>query len=419
MEHRTPASATKSLIALVAACAMAASAANTSKLRVIVSTDFPPLDVCMSGCAADHTSDPDDVQSMVRFLLYANDFDVEALIASSATFAGVAKKQNILDILDLYAKVQPTLATHDARYPTADYLKARTFQGRSGTWGGSTANNIGAGKNTPASDSIISIVDRPDPRPVYISIWGDCSNVAQAIWDVKNKRSAADLQKFLSKIRIYQIAHQDGTIDWLMDTFPNLFIIYSAGGFSGMYGGLGSRGDVNWINTNIKQNRGPLGAVYPTAAMGVTGVKEGDSPSFLYLVSAAKGINNPEDPTQPSWGGQFNKSGSTSHYVDGGGASISKWQTDYQKDFALRAEWMVKPTVSTSSRSEHRGGLRVADGTVFVNAEPGAIVGIYDLRGEKLREGVAASQDTPLSFQLRTGTYFVRVGAAGSKVVVP
>jgi len=26
---------------------------------------------------------------------------------------------------------------------------------------------------------------------------------------------------------------------------------------------------------------------------------EGDSPSFLYLVSVNKGINNPEDPTQP------------------------------------------------------------------------------------------------------------------------
>jgi hypothetical protein len=40
----------------------------------------------MSGCPEDHTSDPDDIQSMVRFLLYANEFDVEGLVASSATF---------------------------------------------------------------------------------------------------------------------------------------------------------------------------------------------------------------------------------------------------------------------------------------------------------------------------------------------
>lgn len=42
---------------------------------------------------------------MVRFLLYTNEFDVEGLIASSATFANVANKQSILDILDLYDQV--------------------------------------------------------------------------------------------------------------------------------------------------------------------------------------------------------------------------------------------------------------------------------------------------------------------------
>jgi hypothetical protein len=32
-----------------------------SQLRIVISTNFPPLDVCMSGCPADHTSDPDDI----------------------------------------------------------------------------------------------------------------------------------------------------------------------------------------------------------------------------------------------------------------------------------------------------------------------------------------------------------------------
>ncbi|MGC8989176.1 MAG: nucleoside hydrolase-like domain-containing protein, partial [Verrucomicrobiia bacterium] len=72
--------------------------------RVIISTDFPPLDVIpvkgvKKGDPPEKCSDPDDVQSMVRFLLYANEFDVEGLIASAGTFANVARKQNILDIL--------------------------------------------------------------------------------------------------------------------------------------------------------------------------------------------------------------------------------------------------------------------------------------------------------------------------------
>ncbi len=311
--------------------------------RIVISSDFPPLDVCMSGCAADHTSDPDDVQSMVRFLLYANEFDIEGLIASSGTFANVANKQNILDIIDLYARVYDNLVAHDSLYPTPDYLRSVTYEGRSGTWGGSVSNNIGDGKDSQASDSIISMVDRPDPRPVWFCFWGDCSNLAQAIWKVKNTRSAAGLQKFLGKIRIYQIAHQDSTIDWMLNNFQDLFIIYSNSTYQGMFGGSNdSLGNLSWLNTHIRQNHGPLGAVYPPAAMGVDGLKEGDSPSFLYLVSAAHGMNDPEDPSQESWGGQYVRVDSTNHWVDGPGpSSISKWESQYQAEFAKRAGWML------------------------------------------------------------------------------
>jgi len=234
-----------------------------AQLRMVVSTDFPPTDVCMSGCAADHTSDPDDVQSMVRFLLYTNEFDVEGLIASSGTFANLAKKQNILDMLDLYAQVYNNLKSHDSQYPNPDYLRSVTFQGRSGTWGGTVSNNIGVGKDSEASNAIISIIDKPDTRPVWFCFWGDCSNLAQAIWKVQNTRSAAELQTFLSKIRIYQIAHQDDTIDWLLNNFPNLFIIYSKTTYMGIFGGTSDPlGNLTWLNTNIRQNHGPLGAPY-------------------------------------------------------------------------------------------------------------------------------------------------------------
>jgi xylan 1,4-beta-xylosidase len=323
--------------------------ADTVRLRVVISSDFPPTNVCMSGCAADHCSDPDDVQSMVRFLLYTNEFDVEGLIASSGTFANIAKKQNILDILNLYDEVDENLRRHDSRFPSADYLRSVTYQGRSGTWGGSVSNNIGGGKDSEASDSIISLVDRPDPRPIWFCFWGDCSNLAQAIWKVQNTRSTEDLKTFLGKIRVYQIAHQDSTIDWLLNNFPDLFIIYSKDTYQGIFGGPGDAlGDLTWLDTNIRRNHGPLGAIYPPAAMGVDGLKEGDSPSFMYLVSAAHGMNNPENPGQESWGGQYIRSGTTSHWIDGPGTiSISKWKSQYQAEFAQRADWMTR----TDSRS--------------------------------------------------------------------
>ena len=108
-----------------------------------------------------------------------------------------------------------------------------TFEGRSGTWGKKGTENIGEGKDSEASDALIAIVDKPDPRPVYVSVWGDCSVVAQAMWKVQHTRSEAELEAFLSKLRIHQIATQDGTIGWLRDNFPNLFIIHSAEDISG------------------------------------------------------------------------------------------------------------------------------------------------------------------------------------------
>jgi len=316
--------------------------ADTTRLRVIMSSDFPPTDVVMSGGPPEKCSDPDDVQSMVRFLLYANEFDIEALVASSGTFANYADKQHILDMIDLYDQVDENLRKHNPLYPTAETLRAVTFQGRTGTWGKSVSNNIGAGKDSEVSEAIIAIVDKPDPRPVYIGVWGDCSNIAQAIWKVQNTRSAAELDTFLSKMRIHQIAHQDDTIDWLLQNFPNLFIIYSKKTYQGMFGGSDPISNLAWVNTHIRFNHGPLCAVYPPAGMGCTGVCEGDSPSFLWLVSANRGLNDPDDPTQPSWGGQFNRDGTTNHYLDGiGGSSISRWRPQYQAEFQERADWCL------------------------------------------------------------------------------
>ena len=319
------------------------SAEAPKKMRVVISTDFPPLDVCMSGCASDHTSDPDDVQSMVRFLLYSNEFDVEGLIASSGTYANIAKKQNILDIIDLYDQVDENLRRHKTDFPTADALRAVTFQGLSGTWGKTIANNIGTGKDSEASNAIISLVDKVDSRPIWFCFWGDCSNLAQAIWKVQNTRSAEALKAFISKIRVFQIAHQDETIDWLLNNFPDLFIIYSKSTYMGVFGGPSDPlGSLSWVNTNVRQNHGVLGAIYPPAAISVEGLKEGDSPSFMYLISAVHGLNNPEIPSEESWGGRYVRSGSTNHWVDGiGGSSISKWKSEYQAEFAMRADWMV------------------------------------------------------------------------------
>ncbi|KAA5547260.1 DUF1593 domain-containing protein [Roseiconus nitratireducens] len=316
---------------------------NTKRLRVVVTTDFPPIGVVKeSDVPNDQKSDPDDMQSMVRFLLYANEFDIEALIASAGTFANIARKQNILDVIDRYALVYENLTQHDPLYPTPDKLRGVTFEGRSGTWGKKGIANIGEGQDSEASDALIAIVDKPDSRPVYVSVWGDCSVVAQAVWKVQQTRTPAELTTFLSKLRIHQIATQDGTIDWLRDNFPRLFIIHSAKTYQGMFGGRDPVSDLSWLNEHVRRGHGPLCDVYPHEGIGCTGVCEGDSPAFLWLVSANRGLNDPDDPTQESWGGQFKKDGEKNHFVDGPGPpSISKWRAEFQKEFAERADWCV------------------------------------------------------------------------------
>jgi hypothetical protein len=311
-----------------------------SQHSIIISSDFPPYPVT--------NSDPDDVQSMVRFLLYSNEFDVEGLIASAGTFEMVAEKKNILAVLDEYDKVDENLRKHDPGYPTADALRAVTYEGKGNNncvkihWGcGKQPHTeiIGKGLASEASNAIIAAADRLDPRPLWISVWGGPREVAQAIWDVKNTRNEKDLKTFISKLRIFLIACQDATHDWLMNEFPDLFIIESKITYTGMF----KSDNREWVEINIINNHGPLCAIYPPKAMSGPGVIEGDSPSFLYLLSANRGINNPEDPTQPSWGGQYVRKGTTNHYVDGsGGVSISRWKNDFQTEFRERADWCVK-----------------------------------------------------------------------------
>jgi hypothetical protein len=321
--------------------------------RVIITTDFPPVEVIPIGLnqgPADRRSDPDDVQSMVRFLLYANEFEVEGLVASSATLANVARKRNVLEILDLYDRVDEHLRKHDKRYPTADALRSVTWAGYDGAWGKPAPQILGDGKDSEASEAIIKIVDRSDSRPLWVCVWGGSQELAQAIWKVRKTRAPGELERFLSKLRVYLIAKQDGTAQWLLDSFPSLFIILSQTNYMGMFwnmkGSDPALADLAWINANIREGHGPLGAAYPKSGFNPAhpGQQEGDTPSFLHLVSGLRGVNDPEKPDQGGWGGRFVRPDSSrNHWFDdpAGPQTVFKWRMEVQAEFARRADWMA------------------------------------------------------------------------------
>jgi hypothetical protein len=321
--------------------------------RVLVLSDFPPLDVIPGGAGhgpAEKRSDPDDVQSMVRFLMYANEFDVEGLVASAGTFANIARKQNILDILNRYDLVDDTLRQQDGRYPTAEQLRGMTWQGRDHTWGKAADEIIGEARDSEASEAIIRVLDRADPRPVWVCVWGGSCELAQALWKVKKTRSPQEVDRILGALRVFMIglgdkSGQDGSGQWMLDQFPGLFVIVSKTTYVGMFGMSSPFGNLDWIYANIREGHGPLGAVYPRSGFNPNspGVQEGDTPSFMYLYSAVRGMNDPERPDQESWGGHYvQPNPGRRHWFDGPGPrSVSKWFPDMQKDFARRMKWCL------------------------------------------------------------------------------
>lgn len=331
--------------------------------RVVVMTDFPPINVLPGSTYRDGEpremySDPDDVQSLIRLLLYTNDLDLEGLIASAGSLANIARKRNILDVLDVYEEVQQNLARHDPRYPTAEALRAVTWQGLDGAWGSPSFGVegkpldtlIGIGKDTEASEAIIRVVNAPDPRPVWVCAWGGSCEVAQAIWKVRHTRAAQAFTRFLGKLRLYLICRQDNTTDWLLDSFPNLFIILSEKNYRGMFwnspGSDPTLSNLTWTNENLRTGHGPLAAAYPRSGWNseTPGVWEGDTPSYLHLVSAVRGVNDPEKPDEGGWGGKFaQRDPHKSHWFDDrtGQAAVYRWRPAVQAEFKQRADWML------------------------------------------------------------------------------
>lgn len=312
---------------------------NHAKPRVMILTDISSLE---GGIL-----EPDDAQSMVRFLLYANEFDVEGLIATAYGSHGT-HPDYIRSLVLAYGNVWESLAARDKAYPSCEYLLSliKTGNARCGM------EELGEGKDTEGSEWIIRTADRPDSRPLWILLWGGALDLAQAIWKVKTTRPAHEFQKFLLRLRIYAIGDQyDECGPWIRSNCPELFYITNYYSFRGMYrGGNTEPVSPGWVEENI-YGHGALGQCYPMYQGGdpfgeVRGIKEGDTPSFLYLVSGKK--HNLEKPWEDNWGGKFYPVSNTKdcrHFSDAAvppadaAESVFCWRGDFQKDFAERMRW--------------------------------------------------------------------------------
>ncbi|MFT4177696.1 MAG: DUF1593 domain-containing protein [Luteolibacter sp.] len=301
--------------------------------------------------------DPDDQQSMVRLMVYANEFQIEGLIASSAGTPGELKNPTtrpdlIREIVTAYDKVRPNLLKHAQGWPATEELMRKIKSGN--PLRGLT--HIGEEHDTEGSRWIIERVDAGSARqPLNISIWGGQTDLAQALWRVKHDRGDEGLAEFVRRFRVYDVMDQDGLASWMRREFPGMRYVLSASPrgtdkrvatYRGMYlGGDESLTSLDWITTNVK-TKGPLGALYPlktwTAPNPHGCMKEGDTPSWFFFLPL--GGNAPDDPGKPGWGGQFEKSPDgwwLDMSVTEPRTTVSRWRPRFQTDFARRMSWCL------------------------------------------------------------------------------
>jgi hypothetical protein len=172
----------------------------------------------------DITNEPDDQQSLVRFLVYANEFDIEGIVATTSThLRNKVRQDKIEELIQAYGLVRENLEKHQQGYPTQAHLNSIT-RSHLPLYG---MEGVGEGKDSEGSDLIISSVDKEDERPVWISVWGGANCLAQALWKVRETRSTEEVIKFVSKLRVYTISDQDDSGRWIRINFPDIFYIVS------------------------------------------------------------------------------------------------------------------------------------------------------------------------------------------------
>lgn len=300
--------------------------------------------------------DPDDQQSMIRLMVYANEFQIEGLVATASGTPGELKVATtrpdlIREIVRAYGSVRDNLARHATGWPEAESLEQRIKSGNPQRG----RAHIGDGHDTEGSNWLIRCIDAGSrQRPLNIAIWGGQTDLAQALWRVRQLRGQTGLAEFVSRFRVYDIADQDGIADWMHGEFPGLFYILSkarpgtdkrTATFRGMY----LTGDLSltsreWIDEYVRST-GRLGALYPTRTWTAPNphacLKEGDTPSWFFFLPL--GGNHADDPTQPGWGGHYVKSADGWYRDDfrtgDPRESVSRWRSAFQRDFARRMQW--------------------------------------------------------------------------------
>jgi hypothetical protein len=246
------------------------------------------------------TADPelDDNNSLIRFLLYSSDLNIEGLIYASSGFhwKGDGKgtkwfvpgreyarfgldtcpceswrwsknERFINNAVEAYEKVYPNLKVHNPNYPAPDVLKSKIRYGNIEFDGDIS-------KDSPGSDLIKSLIMDDKPGQLFITAWGGQSTIARALKSIQDQYEYTTewesvKVKISRKVVLLPSGDQDDTYaTYIKPNWPGIDYRQFSGGPNYSYGAqLGAKQQdsvfltTSWMKENIT-DRGPLGSLY-------------------------------------------------------------------------------------------------------------------------------------------------------------
>ena len=282
---KIPSLLTLTFLALAACFGCRSAALNTPPAGAVAAAPLRPRVIVSTDIGG---TDDDDFQSMIHYLMYADRFQTEGLIASPY---GDGRKQHIEKIINFYAQDYPKLKAHSNLFTSPDELRALTKQGAI-----ERAPGKGWTQPTEGSEWIIKCARRKSAQPLWVLVWGGIEDLAQALHD------APDIA---GKLRVYYIGGPNkkwgaNAYQYVARNFPNLWMIESNATYRGLFEEKKTPNEITnkgFYEQYIK-GVGAMGRDFGNYYQGQ--IKMGDSPAVAYLLHGS-----PEHPDSSSWGGSY------------------------------------------------------------------------------------------------------------------